>query len=118
MNTFLNRRAGRQCFWRTAGCCVAMPIAVEMPLALRSNERCCSMKHEKQANTQQTQLNKEMMQLLKPAEVAQMLRCSEKILANWRSSRLRGPRFVKCGSLVRYRLGDVLAFIEDQTITP
>lgn len=73
------------------------------------------MKSEKQSDSLSVPLNKEMMQLMTPAEVAQMLRCSEKILANWRSSRLKGPRFVKCGSLVRYRLGDVLAFIEDST---
>ena len=73
------------------------------------------MKPAKQTETSPAPFNKETMQLITPAEVAQMLRCSEKILANWRSSRLKGPRFVKCGSLVRYRLGDVLAFIEEST---
>lgn len=76
------------------------------------------MQPSKPKDTNGPVFDKELMQLLTPSEAAQMLRCSEKILANWRCSRLKGPRFVKCGSLVRYRLGDVLAFIEEQTVNP
>ena len=46
---------------------------------------------------------------LTPRETAQRLRIDHKTLANWRVQG-RGPKFVKIGSKVVYRVADVEAF--------
>ncbi|WP_025323480.1 helix-turn-helix transcriptional regulator [Deferrisoma camini] len=38
-------------------------------------------------------------------------------LANWRSMR-KGPRYVRLGRLVRYRVSDLLAWLDEQTVDP
>ena len=54
--------------------------------------------------------------LLTVGEVAGLLRCSVSSLNKWRISG-RGPRFIRVGSRVRYREGDIAAFVEAQTVT-
>jgi helix-turn-helix protein len=51
--------------------------------------------------------------LVKPAQAAAILRVSLGTLAHWRTAgdRKRDLKFVKIGSLVRYRLSDLDAFI-------
>lgn len=53
-------------------------------------------------------------EMLTDLEVAGALKMSRQTLANWRSEG-RGPRFIKVGGRsVRYRRGDVEAWIEEQ----
>lgn len=55
--------------------------------------------------------------LLTPGEVADWLRTSAGVLANWRSMG-RGPRYIKLGpKAVRYRPADVEAWLTEQTRT-
>ncbi len=53
-------------------------------------------------------------QLLEPAEVAESLRIPEKTLAQWRYLG-KGPRFVKVGRFIRYRLVDIEAWLAAQS---
>ena len=53
-------------------------------------------------------------QLLNEHEVATTCGISVLTLRKWRSLR-RGPRFLKIGTLVRYRPQDVAAWIDSQT---
>jgi predicted DNA-binding transcriptional regulator AlpA len=56
--------------------------------------------------------------LLTDDEAADLLRTTTATLANWRYLG-RGPNFVRLGGrMVRYRRGDLEAWITDQTITP
>ncbi len=56
--------------------------------------------------------------LLTERQTAELLNVSPRTLAAWRLRR-RGPRVVKFGrNSVRYRRGDVLAFIESQARDP
>ena len=55
--------------------------------------------------------------LLNEHEVAQACAISVATLRKWRMLR-RGPRFLKIGSLVRYRPEDVAAWIDRQTAVP
>ncbi len=55
------------------------------------------------------------LRMLREAEVSQLAGVSLQTLRNWRSDprkRDRGPRYYKLNSSVRYRLGDVLRWIE------
>jgi predicted DNA-binding transcriptional regulator AlpA len=54
-------------------------------------------------------------QLLNEHEVASTCGISALTLRKWRSLR-RGPRFLKIGSLVRYRPQDVAAWIDRQAV--
>lgn len=55
--------------------------------------------------------------LLTPEELAGVLQVEPKTLANWRGMNPpRGPRFVKIGSLVRYRTLDVIAYVKAMTV--
>jgi len=56
-------------------------------------------------------------QLLNEHEVARTCGISVLTLRKWRSLR-RGPRFLKIGSLVRYRPEDVTAWIDRQAAVP
>lgn len=52
--------------------------------------------------------------LLHPAALAEFLQISTKTLSNWRSLRV-GPNFVRLqGGLIRYRHGDVEAWLDEQ----
>jgi len=55
--------------------------------------------------------------LLNEHEVAHTCAISVATLRKWRTLR-RGPRFLKIGSLVRYRLEDVTAWIDHQAAVP
>jgi predicted DNA-binding transcriptional regulator AlpA len=52
--------------------------------------------------------------LLTVQEVAAILRCSISSLNKWRLTGL-GPKFVRVGSRVRYRLAEVEAYVAQQT---
>lgn len=53
-------------------------------------------------------------ELMAPAELAQRLAKSTAVLANWRYLGI-GPRFIKLGKSVRYRVADVEAWLDEQT---
>ncbi len=50
-----------------------------------------------------------------PPEVAELLQVETTMLSNWRTAR-KGPTYIKVGSLVRYRVSDVEAWIESQRV--
>lgn len=54
-------------------------------------------------------------ELLTPAEAAKKLKVSERCLTEWRYRR-HGPPFVKAMKAVRYRAGDLDAWIKAQTV--
>jgi excisionase family DNA binding protein len=58
----------------------------------------------------QCDVAKKLEKLMSQAEVAFVLGVSQKTLEHWRWKGV-GPRFVKVGSLVRYREADVLEYI-------
>ena len=49
--------------------------------------------------------------LLTPKQAAIELGVTEKTLANWRWSKLQGPRWVRIGRMVRYELAEIERFI-------
>ena len=53
-------------------------------------------------------------ELLDEASLASQLRVSRSTLQSWRYSG-RGPRWIKLGRLIRYRLADVDAFLAANT---
>ncbi|WP_339434244.1 helix-turn-helix domain-containing protein [Pseudomonas sp. EA_65y_Pfl2_P78] len=60
-------------------------------------------------------------ELLTTDQVANALGLSSRTLAAWRSSRTHSLPYVKTGSRVRYRPGDVAAWLESRvcsTVTP
>ncbi len=56
------------------------------------------------------------MQILTETEVAEILRCTKAALRRWRREG-RGPRFIRVGRLIRYRLSDVEEFLEKNAST-
>jgi len=50
-------------------------------------------------------------------EAAKILSCSPQSLRNWRHMR-RGPAYSKRGSMVRYRVQDLLAFMAEGRVDP
>jgi len=55
-----------------------------------------------------------MIKLLTPKEVSEMLGISIETLNVWRATNRYPLPYVKAGRLVRYRLEDVIAFIESR----
>lgn len=55
--------------------------------------------------------------LLTPAEAAQIMRASEKTLAQWRSQR-KGPPFVKMSGRIHYLRSDIEAWIDEHRVNP
>jgi len=53
------------------------------------------------------------LQAMKESQVAAALQVSVRTLQNWRVEK-RGPRFVKVGYCVRYRLKDVESWLREQ----
>ena len=49
--------------------------------------------------------------LLHTRDAARMITVSDRTLEDWRLQG-RGPKFIKFGRMVRYRLADVMAFID------
>jgi len=56
-------------------------------------------------------------ELVTPCEAAQRLKVSEKTLNNWRCL-CRGPKYVKMGGIVLYRLSDLNDFINASVVVP
>jgi len=56
-------------------------------------------------------------QLLTQREASDILRIPVRTLEQWRHLS-RGPAFVKVGHAVRYRVADLLAYIDQNTIRP
>jgi hypothetical protein len=52
--------------------------------------------------------------LLTVEETAEFLRCSASALNKWRVSGA-GPRYVRINGLVRYRLSDLIVFVDDRS---
>lgn len=52
-----------------------------------------------------------MDDFISPQQLSKHLSLSCGTLANWRSRHI-GPRFVKLGKVIRYRISDVLAWAE------
>ena len=50
---------------------------------------------------------------LKVSELSQRMSIAEQTLNNWRSLG-KGPRFIRCGRLIRYAVADVESWLEDQ----
>jgi predicted DNA-binding transcriptional regulator AlpA len=65
------------------------------------------------AKSQQT-----INRLLPPDEAATLIGVTPGTLQVWRSTNRYPLKYVKSGRLVRYRLEDILDFIESRTITP
>ncbi len=55
--------------------------------------------------------------LLDEAAVAQRFEFAKNTLAKWRCQG-RGPRFIKLGGRIRYRLSDVEAYLRERTVEP
>ena len=53
--------------------------------------------------------------LLTERQAAEFLNVSERTLQSWRARRV-GPAFVKSGRVVRYRLRDLLSWIDANTV--
>ncbi len=54
--------------------------------------------------------------LLKPEQVAEILGVTPETLQVWRSTRRYPLPYVKVGRCVRYRMSDVEAFLQQQTV--
>ena len=55
--------------------------------------------------------------LVDTREAATMLSKHPAVLADWRHQN-RGPKYVKFGRSIRYRVGDLRAWIADHTVKP
>lgn len=53
-------------------------------------------------------------ELLKPADLGAQIETSPAVLANWRYLGI-GPKFIKLGRSVRYRVSDVETWLDEQT---
>ena len=60
--------------------------------------------------------SKRSERLLNARDVADILGVSDGTLANWRSLGI-GPSYVRAGSAVRYRAGDVTEWLHQRTVT-
>ena len=60
-------------------------------------------------------VNSVLSAMLTASELAVLIDKHERTLANWRCARI-GPRFVKLGSTVRYRVNDVEDWIEAKRV--
>lgn len=56
-------------------------------------------------------------QLLTPVTLAEHLGLKETTLRDWRWFK-RGPKYLKIGSKVRYRMSDVEAWLESREVVP
>ena len=56
------------------------------------------------------------MTLLTVSEAARLLRLSKRTLERYRVSGL-GPKYLKCGRCVRYRVSDIETWLADRTVT-
>lgn len=56
-----------------------------------------------------------MEPLLKPKQVSELIHVTEQTLAKWRYLK-KGPNYIKMGSLVRYRMEDVCAYVDKKVL--
>ena len=56
------------------------------------------------------------MTLLSQREAATLLHLSERTLERWRTSGIGGPKFVRLGRSICYRLADIEAFIASRVV--
>jgi hypothetical protein len=56
-------------------------------------------------------------EVVTPREAAQHLKVAEKTLNNWRC-KCRGPKYVKMGGIILYRLSDLNDFINASVVEP
>jgi hypothetical protein len=56
--------------------------------------------------------------LVDPRRAAEILETSTNTLANWRATARYALPYVKVGRLVRYRMSDLLVFIQAGTVNP
>ena len=54
---------------------------------------------------------------LDDAGAAVVLGCAPRTLPNWRSQG-RGPRFIRVGRLIRYRIEDLEEYLDARTVDP
>ena len=57
------------------------------------------------------------LRLLDQTQAAELLQISPRTVEGWRS-RGEGPRFVRVGRRVRYRLDDLRAWLDEHTVGP
>lgn len=57
-------------------------------------------------------------ELMDDKQTATKLGVTTGSLANWRCSGLGGPKYIKVGRRVRYRLRDIEEYLDRQTVTP
>ena len=74
-------------------------------LCVASNNKC-STSHERNET------------YLTTKQTAAILQVSVKTLESWRRTQLQGPPYCKLGHLVRYRMSDLAAYMEDILIEP
>lgn len=55
--------------------------------------------------------------LLNPKETAELICVTPGTLSVWRTTARYELSYIKCGRLVRYRVSDILAFLESRRIT-
>lgn len=60
-------------------------------------------------------MNLEQTKLMTPQEVADYIGVSVETLNVWRATRRYNLPYVKVGRLVRYKMRDILAFLEERT---
>ena len=60
-------------------------------------------------------MNSEQTKLMTPQEVADFIGVSVETLNVWRATRRYNLPYVKVGRLVRYKMRDILAFLEERT---
>ncbi len=53
-------------------------------------------------------------ELMKPTDLSAQIETSPAVLANWRYLGI-GPKFIKLGRSVRYRVSDVETWLDEQT---
>lgn len=63
------------------------------------------------SSPQVTAILPDVLRLVDTPAAAEILQLDYRTLENWRSLG-RGPRYVKCGKRVRYRISDLLAYLD------
>jgi hypothetical protein len=59
---------------------------------------------------------KDQPELLNQSEAAEFLGLTPNTLMAWRSRKLPGPAYIKCGGRVKYDVRDLLAYLEKRKV--